>query len=164
MPPLTARMSSGTWCRLVGLTRSCCLLCTSGGTGGSVWVQESKSLFLSLGHTPGHSEAMGISLANVVNSPPGRRAWVCWLPVAETGRPGGILGTAASEGTKVNVNLWWRPGPPQGFYQEEGKRVWATARRWYAPSWVARGWDQLSFLSALASTITSPCLLQVTSC
>ena len=58
-------------------TRSCRPCCISEGTGGAAPGQGSKPAFLSLGRTPGHLDVMGISSANVANSPPGRRARVC---------------------------------------------------------------------------------------
>lgn len=64
-------------------TRSCRLHCISEGTRGAAPGQESKPAFLSLGRTPGHLDVMGISSANVANSPPGRRARVCWLPAIQ---------------------------------------------------------------------------------
>lgn len=64
-------------------TRSCRPCCISEGTGGAAPGQGSKPAFLSLGRTPGHLDVMGISSANVANSPPGRRARVCRLPAIQ---------------------------------------------------------------------------------
>lgn len=55
-------------------TGSCRPHSASEGTGGAARGQESKSAVLSLGHISRCSDVTGISLANVANSPPGRRA------------------------------------------------------------------------------------------
>lgn len=139
-------------------TRNCCLHRTSEGMGGAVWGQESKSVFLSLGHIPGHSDVMGISLANMANFSPGRRAWVYLPPaVAETGSTGGILGTAVREGTKVNAGLCW--GGTWVFLRLLSRRKRNDHGLELGGGRSHSSWQgQLTFLSTFASMITSPCL------
>ena len=126
------RMPDADW-QVYQETRSCRLHRTPEGTGGAAWGQESKSAFLSLGHTPGRSDVMGISLANVANSPSGRRAWVC---SSRNWQTRGILGTAGSAGTKGNASLWcgwtWARALLRAFIKKEGTWLWATAGRWHA--------------------------------
>lgn len=84
-----------------------CLRRTFEGMACTVWGQESKSVFLSLGHIPGRLDVMGIVPANVANSPPGRRARVCWLPTLADWQNPRHSGYSCQSKNKGAVNSSW---------------------------------------------------------
>lgn len=99
---------------------SCRSPSASEDTEGAARGQESKSAVLSQGHISRCSDVTGISLANVANSPPGRRAESAGCLRQNSGPPG----TAVREGTKVKVDLGGgrilSPALRRPFIQKEG--------------------------------------------
>jgi hypothetical protein len=103
------QMSDANW-QVYQMTRKGCLHGISEGMECTVWGQESKCVFLSLGHIPGRLDVMGIVPANVANSPSGRKAQVCWLPMLADWQNSRHPGYSCQSTNKGGVNSWWEVG------------------------------------------------------